>query len=70
MSKLIIKNESGADDMTALWLTLQVVKGGRVSSSSHGPQYCWVSLTKKHEVLATRTKSGTDVFRIRNRING
>jgi hypothetical protein len=65
MSKLIIKNESAADDMNALWLVLQVVKGGRVSN--HGKQYCYVSLTDKYEILADRTKTGSDVFRLRNK---
>jgi hypothetical protein len=67
MRNLIIKNESDADDINALWLVLQVVKAGRISKTSRGPQYCFVNLTDKYEIFSSRTKNGSDVFRLRNK---
>lgn len=67
MSKIIIKNETELSDAEALWLVLSVVKGGRVSKTVRGEQYCFVSTTKKYVILADRTKSGSDVFTIAHR---
>lgn len=65
MSKLIIHNQIG-DDSLALDLVKSVVAGGKVSKSTYGEQYCFLSVfqtnLRKLEVYCTLSKSGTSTF--------
>ena len=62
MSKLIIKNNSSHADVVALYFVSNVINMGRVS----GESYCLVATFDEEaiRVFASRTKSGTDVFRV------
>ena len=65
MSKLIIHNELG-DDSLALDLVARVVAGGKVSKTSYGEQYCFLSVfqtnLRKVQVYCAMNKSGTSTF--------
>lgn len=63
-SKLIIKNESSADDFTCLHLVMSVIKLGRISKND--TQYCYVCASDNYVVYTDLTKNKTDVFTVRD----
>ena len=63
MSKIIVKNYSKLNDMDALYYVNSVMNMGRIS----GECYCFVTTYESGiRVLADRTKTGTDVFRVQD----
>lgn len=64
MSRRITITVDGDDmsDDLALLLVSEVVRGGRVSDN--GRQYCYVTTFKGGTVIAGRTKTGNDSFKV------
>ena len=65
MGKIIIHNRIG-DDNLALDLVSRVVYGGKVSETSYGKQYCFITVfhtnLRKVQVDCVMHKSGTTTF--------
>lgn len=62
MSKLII-HVNGVDDAKALELVAEVVKGGLVSETSNGRQYCFLTTWKSGFVVkASKNNGNTHTF--------
>lgn len=71
MGKVIVKNESSFPDVDAMAKVHDVMCDGRVSKSNNGDCYCFVTAYKNGrggglQIIAQRTKSGTDTFLVRN----
>ena len=66
MGKMIIKNESSVTDHVVLSCVQDVIRGGRISDE--GNCYCFATTyaPPKVAVFCYRTKSGTDVFVVRD----
>jgi hypothetical protein len=66
MGKMIIKNESSVTDHVVLSCVQDVILGGRISDE--GNCYCFATSYAHQQVVVFcyRTKSGTDVFIVRD----
>ena len=65
MSRIIINNESGIEDIDVLFYVKHVVKKGKISNGTYGKQYCHiVTFSDSITVSASVTKSGTNTFLI------
>ena len=58
-NKLIIRNYTELSDIEVLSYVISVVKEGRVSKTSKGPQYCFYT-TFKDNIEVSVVKSGKD----------
>ena len=66
MGKIIIQNNSSLDDMIAIDRVQQVMRLGRISETSAGRQYCFVSTFSDVDVAALKNKK-SDRFVVQNR---
>ena len=65
-NKIIIKNETSLSDAAILSHVIDVIEEGRVSKTSKGKQYCFVTaFGGGPTIYADRTESGTDIFTIK-----
>ena len=66
-SKLIIHNETELDDLTVLKYIERVVEKGKVSETSKGKQYCFVTIYEKpngekYTIVTDKNKQNTYTF--------
>lgn len=62
-SKLIIHNETELDDLTVLKYIERVVEKGKVSETSKGKQYCFVTtFINGYTVVTSKNKQNTHTF--------
>lgn len=65
MSKIIIHNKIGLDDLTALKYIERVIEKGKCSHSYKGDQYCFVTIYEKpngNRIVVTCDKNGQDTY--------
>ena len=65
MSKIIIHNKIGLDDLTALKYIERVIEKGKCSHSYKGDQYCFVTIYEKpngNRIVVTCVKNGQDTY--------
>lgn len=63
MNKLIIRNYTDLSDLEILNRVMSVVQNGKISTTSRGPQYCFISLFKDNIVVGvSKSKTGTETF--------
>lgn len=65
MSKIIIHNNIGLDDLTALKYIERVIEKGKCSHSYKGDQYCFVTIYEKpngNRIVITCDKNGKDTY--------
>lgn len=65
MSKIIIHNKIGLDDLTALKYIERVIEKGKCSHSYKGDQYCFVTIYEKpngNRIVVTCDKTGQDTY--------
>lgn len=63
MGKLIIRNQTMLNDITALTLVSRIVKNGRISNN--GKQYCYLTcfeIEKRQYHIITNLRKCSDVF--------
>ena len=65
MSKIIIHNKIGLDDLTALKYIERVIEKGKCSHSYKGDQYCFVTIYEEpngNRIVITCDKNGEDTY--------
>lgn len=72
MSRIVINNRCGIDDMNALIAVQKVIQSDERSDGPNGEQYCFVSsftildTEKTFYVYARKSKTGTHTFHLIN----
>lgn len=56
MSKIIIHNRANLSDLEALLIVQEVVKTGKCSKSSKGPQYCFFTTFNNDKIKVSSDK--------------
>lgn len=64
MGKIIIHNNSTQTDLAALELVMYVIRQGRRSNTSKGPQYCFIVKNREGLECSARLNKSSDVFYI------
>ena len=65
MKRLILNIDDNMTEEAALWYALQVAKGGKVSETSKGKQFCFHTVFGgSRHVSVTKSKTGTETFNI------
>ena len=64
MDKIIIHNETGLDDITVMKMVQSVIDEGKVSETSQGKQYCFVTTFKNGYIVASTRKNDTYTFKV------
>ena len=64
MDKIIIHNETGLNDITVMKMVQSVIDAGKVSETSQGKQYCFVTTFKNGCIVTSTRKNDTYTFKV------